>query len=151
MINWRMQLHPNFAGKSTEHTIDSLSAGYIGLDFKFDVGDLLRADYNSLPHEEKVQWAFAHEMAIGDKVLVFVHHYPFALATVTGEYNYILNPVPELGVWFRHFRAVNDIRYFSDFRTNASAWQPITMTATLTPLRRDDSASQRLIDEWIAS
>lgn len=82
-----MQLHPNFPGKSTDHTIHSLSAGYVGLDFKVDVGDLLRADYDSLPQEEKVQWAFAHEMAIGDKVLVFVHHYPFALATVCGEYN----------------------------------------------------------------
>jgi hypothetical protein len=144
-----MQLHPNFPGKSTDHTVHSLSARYVGLDFKFDVGDLLRADYDSLPQEEKVQWAFAHEMAIGDRVLVFVHHYPFALATVCGEYNYIRTPEPRLGVWFRHFRAVKDIRYFSDFRTNASAWERITMTATITPLRRDDSASQLLIEEWL--
>jgi hypothetical protein len=146
-----MQLHPNFAGQSARHAAESLSAGFIGLDFRSDVGDLHRAVYEDLPVEEKVQWAFAHEMVEGDRVLIFVHHYPFALARVAGPYNYIRIPVPEIGVWFRHFRRVDDIRYYSDFRTNASTWKPLTMTATLTPLRDGGSASKLLIDEWIAA
>ncbi len=146
-----MQLHPNYPGGSARHSAESLSAGFIGLDFKFDVGDLLRADRDDLPKEEKNQWAFAHEMAVGDHVLIFSHHYPFALARVAGEYNYIRERVPEIGVWFRHFRRVEDVRYYGDFRTNASAWEPITMTATLTPLRNSDTASRKIIDEWLAA
>ena len=88
-------------------------------------------------------------MDIGDRVLVFVHHYPFALVTVSGEYNYILNPVREIGVWFRHFRSVSEVRYFSDFQTNASTWRPITMMATITPLRSANSASRKVIEEWV--
>ena len=145
-----MQLHPNFPGKSAFHSSKCLSAGFIGLDFRWDVGDLHRAKYDDLPHEEKVQWAFAHEMAENDHVLIFVHHYPFALARIAGPYNYIRTPVPEIGVWFRHFRRVTDVRYFSDFRTNATTWKPLTMTATLTPLRSGDSASKQLIDEWLS-
>jgi hypothetical protein len=146
-----MQLHPNRPGGSARHSAESLSAGFVGLDFKWDVGDLLRAHYEDLPKEEKNQWAFAHEMAEGDYVLVFSHHYPFALARIDGAYNYIRTPVPEIGVWFRHFRRIADVRYYSDFKTNASAWKPLTMTATLTPLRKGESGSQQLIDEWLAA
>jgi hypothetical protein len=124
-----MQLHPNYPGGSARLSAESLSAGFIGLDFKSDVGDLFRAKYDDIPKEEKNQWAFAHEMAAGDPVLIFTHHYPFALARVAGEYNYIRERVPEIGVWFRHFRRVEHIRYYSDFRTKASSWEPITMTA----------------------
>ena len=146
-----MQLHPNFAGGSARHSAESLSAGFVGLDFKWDVGDLLRAAYDDLPKEEKNQWAFCHEMTEGDHVLIFSHHYPFALARITGPYNYILTPVPQIGVWFRHFRKVEDVYYYSDYKTNASQWKPLTMTATLTPLRNSDSASQQLVDEWLAA
>jgi hypothetical protein len=146
-----MQLHPKFPGGSARHSAKSLSAGFVGLDFKWDVGDLLRANYDDLPKEEKVQWAFAHEMAEGDHVLIFCHHYPFALARISGPYNYIRTPVPEIGVWFRHFRRIDDVRYYSDHRTNASEWKPITMTATLTPLRNADSASQQLVNGWLAA
>lgn len=146
-----MQLHPKFPGASARHAAESLTAGFVGLDFVWDVGDLNRVKYEELPIPETVQWAFAHEMCEGDLVLIFVHHYPFALARIDGPYNYIRTPVPEIGVWFRHFRRINDVRYYSDFRTNPSTWKPLTMTATLTPLRKSDSGSQVLIDEWLSA
>jgi len=148
MTAWRMQLHPDEAQQSTRHVVESLCAGYVGLDFKWDIGDLEKANKEDLPPGEKVLWAFAHEMKIGDHVLVFVHHYPFALAEVCGKYNYIKTPVPEIGVWFR---AVCNVRYFADFKTDMSSWKPLTMTATLTPLRSEDSGSQKLVREWLAS
>lgn len=151
MASWRMQLHPNAPGESAYHTIQSLSHGFVGLDFREDVGDLERLDRAQLSPSEKVYWMFAHKMAEGDHVLIFVHNYPFALATIAGPYNYIKTPVPEIGVWFRHFRRVTDVRYYSDFRTNASVWKQLTMTTTITPLKNDDTGSQKLIDEWITS
>jgi hypothetical protein len=89
-------------------------------------------------------------MAPDDFVLIFVHNFPFALARVCGEYNYIKNPVPEIGVWFRHFRRVDDVRYYSDFKTNPKKWESTTMTATITPLRSADTDSMKLIEEWLA-
>ena len=88
-------------------------------------------------------------MTEGDRVLVVVHHLPFALATVDGEYNYIRNRAPEIGVWFRHFRRVREVRYFGDYKTNAHEWPRTTMTDTICPLRRDDSISYQLIEEWL--
>ena len=149
MTLWRMQLHPNLPGEATKHAIESVAAGYIGLDFKWDVGDLTRADYDALPAEEKVQWAFAHEMAIGDHVLVFLRHYPFALVRVAGDYNYMRTPTPEMGVWFRHFRQIDDVRYYFDHEKNPGAWKKLVMTATITPLRSDTSGSRQLIEEWL--
>jgi hypothetical protein len=146
-----MQLHPNYPGGSVRHSAESLSAGFVGLDFKWDVGDLLRARYDDLPQEEKVQWAFAHEMKEGDLVLVFCHHYPFALTQIKGPHNYIRIPVPEIGVWFRHFRKIDAVHYFSDYKTNVSQWKPLTMMGTLTPLRDPESGSKKLIDEWLAA
>lgn len=151
MASWRMQLHPSVPGESAFHSTQSLSRGFVGLDFREDVGDLVRVDYDSLPSSQKNYWAFAHEMAEGDHVLIFVHNYPFALAIIDGPYNYIRTPVPEIGVWFRHFRAVRDVRYYSDFRTNPNTWKQLTMTATITPLRNDGTGSQQLIDEWLGS
>ena len=151
MTSWRMQLHPNYPGGAARHAAESLSAGFVGLDFKWDVGDLFRAKYDELPQEEKNQWAFAHEMAEGDHVLIFSHHYPFAVGKISGPYNYVRTPVPEIGVWFRHFRRVTEICYYADFKTNASAWKPLTMTATLTPLRSSESGSQQLINEWLSA
>jgi hypothetical protein len=102
-----------------------------------------------LPENQRNYWVFAHEMAIDDRVLLFAHHFPFALVRVAGQYNYIRAAAPEIGVWFRHFRAVDDVRYYGDFVTNARAWEPITMTATITPLRERKSASYELIERWL--
>jgi hypothetical protein len=151
MTYWRMQLHPHEAGEAIRHTVESLSAGYIGLDFPTDVPDMLTVQQSTLPQKRRSYWKFAHEMDKGDWVLLFVHHYPFALVRVDGPYNYIRSAAPEIGVWFRHFRRVADVRYYGDFETDARKWKPITMTATITPLRRRLSASYRLIERWASS
>ncbi|HUO43390.1 MAG TPA: hypothetical protein VMT94_00580 [Burkholderiales bacterium] len=149
MSYWRMQLHPSESEGAIKHTVESLSAGYIGLDFAVDVPDLTTVAQSELPENQRNYWAFAHEMKVGDHVLLFAHHFPFALAKVSGEYNYVRAAVPELGVWFRHFRAVEDVRYFGDFITNARTWPQITMTATITPLRNTDTESHQLIERWL--
>lgn len=148
MTYWRMQLHPNEPGGALKHSVESLVAGYIGLDFTTDVGDLTRATQSSLPQNAKDYWAFAHEMTIGDRVLIIVHHFPLAITTVAGDYNYIHAPAPEIGVWFRHFRAVENVQYYGDRVTNARSWEQITMTDTISPLRDSTSMSYQLIDSW---
>ena len=151
MTYWRMQLHPSESGEAVRHTVESLAAGYIGLDFATDVGDLLTVDRGSLPDGQREYWAFAHEMDIGDWALVFTHHYPFALARVASQYNYIRRASPEICVWFRHFREVDEVLYYADFVTNANTWERIPMTATITPLRESTSQSHQLIQRWLAA
>lgn len=148
MANWRMQLHPDAAPEAMRHAVESLAAGYIGLDFAEDVGDLSRVTREQLT-QQKPYLQFADDMKVGDRVLIMVHHFPFALVTVDSEYNYIRNVAPELGVWFRHFRKVKDLRYYADHNTNAREWVRIPMTDTICPLRRDDTASNQLIEEWL--
>jgi hypothetical protein len=149
MTYWRMQLHPSESEGAIRHTVESLSAGYIGLDFSTDVADLLTIRQDALPDNQRHCWAFAHEMEVGDRVLLFAHHFPFALVRVVGGYNYIRATAPEIGVWFRHFRQIDDVRYYGDFVTNAQNWESITMTATITPLRDPNSASFQLIERWL--
>jgi hypothetical protein len=146
-----MQLHPSEPGGSVRHTVKSLSAGYIGLDFAEDFRDMTTVEKEDLPANQRNYWAFAHEMDENDRVLLFTHHFPFALVRVAGPYNYIHSIAPEIGVWFRHFRKVDDIRYFGDFVTNARSWKPVVMTATITPLRRRNSASRQLIERWLGT
>ena len=90
-------------------------------------------------------------MDVDDRVLLFTHHFPFALVRVAGPYNYIHSIVPEIHVWFRHFRKVDDVRYYGDFVTNAHSWESEVMNATITPLRKRDSASYQLIDRWLGA
>ncbi len=151
MTYWRMQLHPSESKGAVKHTVESLSAGYVGLDFSEPVADLKTVSQDTLPEKQRNYWAFANEMGIGDRILLFAHHFPCALVRISGEYNYIRSAAPEIGVWFRHFRSVDDIRYYSDFVTNAHKWQPLTMTATITPLRDNKSASFQLIELWLNS
>jgi hypothetical protein len=146
-----MQIHPASPQEAVKHTIESLAAGYIGLDFAGEVGDLHTIQQSSLPANQRHYWGFAHEMKEGDLVLILAHHFPFALAKVYGPYNYIRSEAPEIGVWFRHFRKVSDVRYYADFKTDAHAWEKTTMTATITQLRDPDSNSYRLIGEWAGS
>jgi hypothetical protein len=103
---------------------------------------------SALPANQRDYWAFAHEMEVGDSVLIIAHHFPFAMATVKGPYNYIRSKQPELGVWFRHFRRVERVRYYGDFVTNAKNWEQIRMTDTISPLRDPGSKSYRLLKEW---
>lgn len=145
-----MQLHPSGAKIAAFHAAQSLLAGFVGLDFETNVGDLRRAGLaqQDLPQKHRKYWAFAHEMTVGDEVLINVHHFPFALVTVAGEYNYIREPIPDIGVWFRHFRRIENIRFYSDKVTNAKKWQHITMTDAIEPLRKPQSQSFRLIQTW---
>lgn len=147
MNYWRMQLHPNEAESATYYASQSLSAGFIGLDFATDVGDLLAEEHQNILNTQKDYVAFAKDMQKDDKVLIIVHHFPFAVATVDGDYNYIRKREPELGVWFRHFRRVKDIIYFADFNTNAKLWEQYIMTDTISPLHDPNSKSFKLIEE----
>jgi len=147
MNYWRMQLHPNEAERAAYYASESLSAGFIGLDFETDVGDLLADEDQNILDTQKDYVAFAKEMAKGDKVLVIVHHFPFAVVTVDGDYNYIRRTEPKLGVWFRHFRRVKDITYFADYNTNAKSWEQYVMTDTISILRDPNSKSYKLIEE----
>ncbi len=151
MTHWRMQVHPGTSTEAIKDTVESLSAGYIGLDFVIPVSDLLTVRQEALPENQKNYWAFAHEMKIGDQVLLFAHHFPLALVKVIGDYNYIRDKAPEIGVWFRHFRKVDDVRYYGDFVTDARKWEPIPMTATITPLRKPTSKTYQLIEKWLGS
>jgi hypothetical protein len=147
MNNWRMQLHPNDAESAASYASQSLAAGFIGLDFATDIGDLLDNEHQDILDSQKDYVAFAKEMKKGDKVLVIVHHFPYAVCTVDGEYNYIRRTEPELGVWFRHFRRVKDVIYFADFNTNAKSWEQYIMTDTISILRDKTSKSYKLIQE----
>lgn len=148
MAYWRMQLHPGDPEKSTFYSAQSLAAGFIGLDFNANkVGDLEIENTEDIPKNQRIYVDFARKMQVGDRVLIISHHFPFAVCTVTGEYNYIKNPVQELGVWFRHFRRVNQVRYFADHVTNAKSWEQIRMTETIGQLVNEDTASWNLIRE----
>lgn len=148
MTYWRMQLHPCAPGSAAEHAAQSLSSGFIGLDFNEDCGDLSKVSVEDLDPGQKDYLQFWRDMKEGDRVLIIVHHFPFAIADVEGDYNYIKTPVREIGVWFRHFRRVNNIKYYADLVTNAAAWAPITMTDTISILRDPNSKSYQLIDSW---
>jgi len=147
MNYWRMQLHPNEAESAAYYTSQSIAAGFIGLDFATEVGDLLAEEHQNILDTQKDYLAFAKEMQPGDKVLIILHHFPFAVVTVDGDYNYIRRTEPELGVWFRHFRRVRDVIYFADYITNAKSWEQYTMTDAIAVLRDPNSKSYRLIEE----
>jgi hypothetical protein len=76
MTYWRMQVHPGDSENAIKHTVESISAGYIGLDFVTDVPDLKTIQQEALPEKQKNYWAFAYEMEIGDHALLFAHHFP---------------------------------------------------------------------------
>jgi hypothetical protein len=151
MTYWRMQLHPADPREALKHSVESLAAGYIGLDFATDVGDLMATTQAALPANQKDYWAFAHELKVGDKVLIIAHHYPFALATVAGKYNYIRVTAPEIGVWFRHFRQVREVSYYGDLITDVHKWESIKMIDTISPLRDRNGQSYKLIGNWSRS
>ena len=151
MAHWRMQLHPAQPGAAVMHTVTSLAAGYIGLDFGSDVGNLLLLNKEQLPEGQRDFWDFAHEMKLGDAVLIITHHFPFALVEISGPYNYMIRPEPHIGVWFRHFRAVKTVGYFADFLTNAREWPQLTMTDTISPLHDPSSKSYQLIEDWLSA
>lgn len=148
MNYWRMQLHPDDGARAVSHTMKSLGLGYIGLDFADPPGDLTDVGRDDIDQAQRDYWEFAHTMAEGDYVLVVAHHYPCALARVSGPYNYIRTPQPELGVWFRHFRRVQAVGYYADFVTNPADWEKTIMTDTISVLNDKQGISYRLIERW---
>ena len=146
---WRMQVHPDDPRHAVRETIASLAAGYIGIDAPGDVRDLGLAQPKALSAGQHDALAFAQEMQIGDRVLVFAHHFPFALVRVAGRYNYVRSPIPERGMLFRHFRPVDDVRYYADLAPNAREWESILMTDRMAPLNDPNSMSYQLIERWL--
>ncbi|MGH0037118.1 MAG: hypothetical protein ACQGVK_19005 [Myxococcota bacterium] len=151
MNYWRMQLHPSERELATYHSIQSLAAGFIGLDFAEDVGDLRLCERNALPSHHRDYWDFAHTMKPDDLVLVIAHHFPLALARVTGDYNYISRTEREIGVWFRHFRRAETISHYADVVTDVRTWEQVRMTDTISILKDPSSKSRQLIDSWCAA
>jgi hypothetical protein len=88
-------------------------------------------------------------MAVGDRVLVFTHHFPFALARIAGGYNYVHSTIPERGILCRHFRAVDDVRYYADLAPNAREWESILVTERVAPLNDPNSMSYQLVERWL--
>jgi hypothetical protein len=149
MTYWNMQLHPATPDKALLCTVQSLSSSLVGLDFpQADVGDLSRPDCDRamLRRADRVCIRFATEMSDGDRVLVFVHNFPFALCRVAGPYTYVQEPV--LGLW-RHFRKVDDLRFLWDHIKNPHAWPRIPMAWPLVPLRQMHTASYQIIEDWL--
>ncbi len=148
MKYWRMQLHPKEAKIAVQHTVKSLAAGFIGLDFDDgdQPGDLRLANKKDSRQEVKDFWCIK-EMERNDKVLVFVHNFPFALVNVAGEYDYTTDPV-EVGVWFKHFRRVDKIKYYADWKTNPRDWKNLVMPCRIQGLIDTESASYKLIEQW---
>ncbi len=149
MTYWRMQLHPDDLRNTVRDTITTLAAGYIGIDVAGDARDLAAALPRTLSPRQREALAFAQEMTIGDRVLVFTHNFPFALARIAGGYNYVSAPVPEHGILFHHFRAVDDIRYYADLAPNAREWEAILVTERMAPLNDPNSMSYQLIERWL--
>lgn len=147
MNYWRMQLHPNEAEKAAYYSSQSIAAGFIGLGFATDVGDLLSESHDNISTTQKDYIDFATKIKLGDKVLIIAHHFPFAVVTVDGEYNYMRRAEPELGVWFNHFRRIKDPIFFLDYNTNAKSWEQFTMTDTISILKDSNSKSYMLIEE----
>jgi hypothetical protein len=143
---------PGRFGERNEVRRRKRGSRFIGLDFAGEPGDLKRVARQKLPPTQTDYWDFAHTMKSGDRVLIIVHHFPFALVTVDGDYSYISAPEPELGVWFRHFRRINKslTSYFGDRLTNVRQWDQYTMTDTISVLKDPDGQSNRLIRGWVA-
>ena len=151
MAFWRMQLHPSESDRSVAHAMRSIGLGYIGLDFADPPGDLTDVPRDSIPGSQRDYWEFAHVMAEGDVVLIVAHHYPCALVRVTGGYNYIRDPAPEIGVWFRHFRRVEVLGCYADFVTHPMEWEKTTMTDTISILHTKTGKSYELIERWLSA
>ena len=150
MAYWRMQLHPSDRARATMHTVQALARGLIGLGFDQEPGDLLRlSPQPPLPTGVGPQeFSFATKMARRDKVLVIVHNFPFALATVDSDYNYTSAP-DGLGVWFRHFRRVCDVKYFADHELNANSWpRGLGFAGTIQILTDPTAPTYQLIENW---
>lgn len=120
MKYWRMNLHPTDEKLQMKCVTESLAAGFIGLGFDVgaDPGDLDKInpdDPRVSPQANKTYWSI-QKIEQNDFVAIFAHNEPIALVKVIEEYNYIKKSLPELGIWFNHFRRIerDKINYFAD-------------------------------------
>lgn len=152
MRYWRMQLHPDEPEYATYYTVECLMNSYIGLGFEGADKDLSSIDYNSLETTPNNIYAFVHDISKDDWILIFHHNAPFALVTELGPYNFIKMNVPEMNIWFRHFRRFNKEKlsfYYDVFKTGINKHSGIKMTNTFSEAS-EDSETVKLIKEWIA-
>ena len=63
-------------------------------------------------------------------------------------YNYVRRVVPELGIWFNHFRRVRDVRYYADRVLNPREWQELAFAATIQILSDPALPTYQLIESW---
>ena len=152
MAYWRMQLHPSDSANAMRYAVESVAAGFIGLDFETDLGDMRLLNRTAIPELQREYLSLLSPMERGDSVLIVVHHYPFAMVVVDDAYNYIARPEPEIGVWFRHFRRIDrsKTRYFADRFTNAAKWEQNIMTGTIAPLKSPSGQAYQLIESWLS-
>ena len=120
---WRMQLHPDEPRNAVRNTIATLAAGYIGIDVPGVVRDLTTTQPVALSAGQREAVAFAQD--------------------------YVCSPVPEHGILFRHFRAVDDVRYYADLAPNAREWESILVTERMAPLNDPNSMSYLLSEHWL--
>jgi len=149
MNYWRMQLHSSDSEHATRHTFRCLAAGYVGLDFHADVGDLMKVEREAItPSTQRHYHDFAWKMEDGDFVLVVVRNEPFALVRVAGEYNYTTTP-STLGVWFRHFRAIgrDSMAFWDDRRGRSQSADHAPMAGTLQIVNPGTLACD-VIEDW---
>ena len=152
MTYWRMQLHPDDSTFASFYAYQSIAKGFIGLGFAKDVGDLLKLNSITELGKQSVYLPFATQMKKDDLVLVMSHHNPLAVVKITSEYNYIRKVLPELGVWFNHFRTIakDSSIYYSDVITNVKEQESIVMTTTLSSLSQNTQSYQliKAMVEW---
>ena len=136
--------------------VQSLPVRLIGFNFRQDPGDLWLVT-RLTAEVSKNEVEFATQMKVGDMVLVLVHQYPFALATIDSDYYYLRTPDPSgdeklvlrvLGVWFNHFRRVRDVKYYADWVKDPLAWPRFLKCPTIQRLIDPNSALYKLIKKW---
>ena len=58
-------------------------------------------------------------------------------------------PLPEHGILFRHFRPVDEVRFYADLSPNARERESIPMTGRMAPLNDPNSMSCQSIERWL--
>lgn len=144
---WRMQLHPNESSRSMEHTTRCLAAGYVGLGFDNDPGDLAALPASDLDTKTNNIHAFVHEIQREDRIVIFSRNRPLAMVSDIGPYNFIREPVPELRIWFRHFRQFSKLSWYADAIGNTPPEPQIVMTNTFSGAS-PDSETGKLAMRW---
>ncbi len=141
-------MHPDDSARSVAHAVNCISRGFVGLDFREDVGDL-RARKEPIPAGQADYVAMLEKMGVGDVILIQAHHRPLALVRVSGDYFYHPDAKELFRVWCRHLRPIRLISYYADYQTNPAGWSKITMTDTIAQLKDANGMAYNLIEKWL--